>query len=107
MAGASVSEIARVFGTELAEQMADLSPGPWTGPLRSTYGLHLVRIGAREPGRMPSLEEVRTEVVRDWEHQRRGEASEAFYESLRGRYEILVQAGPEANAESAGGGGRE
>lgn len=107
MATASVSDIARVFGTELADQLADLPPGQWTGPLRSTYGLHLVRVGAREPGRMPSLEEVRTEVTRDWEGERRREASEVFYEALRGRYEILVQAGPEAAALPAGGGGRE
>ena len=107
MTAASIDEIARVFGTELAEQLANLPARAWTGPVRSTYGLHLVRIDQREPGRMPSLDEVRADVLREWEGQQRREANEAFYEALRGRYEILVRAGPGADFTPAGGGARE
>ncbi len=103
MAAASPDDIARVFGTELAEQMADLPAGEWSGPVRSTYGLHLVRIDEREPGRMPSLDEVRADVLRDWEGQRRQQANDAFYEALRGRYDIEVLAGTGSEAGPAGG----
>ncbi len=103
MAAASPDDIARVFGTELAEQMADLPAGEWSGPVRSTYGLHVVRIDEREPGRMPSLDEVRADVLRDWEGQRREQANDAFYEALRGRYDIQVLAGTGSEAGSAGG----
>jgi hypothetical protein len=107
MTAASVDEIARVFGKELAEQMAELPAGAWTAPVASTYGLHLVRIDQREPGRMPSLDEVRAEVVREWESQQRRKANDAFYAALRGRYEVLVGAGPTPQSMPAGGGGRE
>ena len=106
MAAASASEVERVFGRELAERLADLPAGAWTGPVRSTYGLHLVRIDAREPGRMPSLDEVRTEVIRDWEGARRREANDAFYEALRDRYEIVVRSGTNGGTVTTGGGGR-
>jgi hypothetical protein len=38
------ADIARRFGPEFAQAVTRLAPGQWAGPLRSPYGLHLVRL---------------------------------------------------------------
>ncbi len=57
----------------------------------------------RQPGEIPSLEEVRAEVLREWQHRRRQETTEAFYARLLERYVIEVEGldGEAAEAASA------
>ena len=66
----------------------------WSGPLPSSYGLHLVWVGARSPGRLARLEEVaprlRAEVLREWRARR----LKARLAVLRARYQIKVPALP-------------
>jgi len=85
------NDVARHFGTEFATALADVSVGRWSGPVESAYGLHLVLIRERKPGLLPALEKVRERVQREWEATRRTEVTEAFYESLRERYEVSVE----------------
>ncbi|MBN8509797.1 MAG: peptidyl-prolyl cis-trans isomerase [Burkholderiales bacterium] len=85
--------VARRFGTGFAEALDQLPPGAWQGPVRSGYGLHLVRVAERVPGRAPTLDEVRTAVARDFEKERRDRAAEAFYRQLRSRYEVRIETG--------------
>ncbi|MCH8015108.1 MAG: peptidyl-prolyl cis-trans isomerase [Acidobacteria bacterium] len=87
----SVSEVARLFGQEFASRLIEIAPGNWTGPLVSSYGLHLVRVGERLPARMPELSEVRKAVERDWQFMRRQELDDQFFRSLKERYVIEVQ----------------
>lgn len=61
----SAPQIARTFGEEFVAALDDQPPGEWTGPVRSGNGLHLVRIERREPGYLPSVEEVRPALQRD------------------------------------------
>jgi hypothetical protein len=58
-----------------------------------------VRITEREPGRLPSLDAVREQVLRDWRATRRQELQARTYERLRARYEITVE--PVAAAPSS------
>jgi hypothetical protein len=50
----SEQELRRVFRSGFAEQIVDLEPGVWQGPVRLGYGTHLVLINdvarAAEPG---------------------------------------------------------
>lgn len=92
---ASVSEVARVFGQGFAEAVATLPVGGWQGPIQSSYGVHLVEISAREPGRLPSLVEVRAAVERDLLRARADQSAEAFYLSLRQRYTVRIESSPE------------
>ena len=62
---ASADEVARIFGERFSEAMANLPVGRWSGPVVSGFGVHLVRIDARTPGRVPALAEVRQAVERD------------------------------------------
>ncbi len=40
---------------------------------------------------MPTLDEVREQVQRDFDHARREQMNEAFYATLRARYEIEIE----------------
>ena len=87
----SESEVARLFGQEFASRLIEIAPGGWTGPLGSSYGLHLVRVREGLPARVPGLSEVRKAVKRDWQFMRRQELDDQFFRSLKERYVIEVQ----------------
>ncbi len=87
----SESEVARLFGQEFASRLIEIAPGGWTGPLGSSYGLHLVRVREGLPARVPGLSEVRKAVERDWQFMRRQELDDQFFRSLKERYVIEVQ----------------
>lgn len=88
---ASVQEIDRNFGLGFASQLEPLSLETWEGPLQSGMGAHLVRIEAREEGRMPQLDEIRNAVEREWRNKNRLESREALNASLRDQYEVIVE----------------
>jgi hypothetical protein len=92
--GAARAELEGLFGEAFAARVLELEPGRWTGPVESGYGLHLVRVRERSAGHTPELAEVRDAVEREWIAERRAQASEAFYQSLRGRYEVIVEPSP-------------
>ena len=85
------SDIVRTFGERFAEQLFNLGPGRWQGPVASSYGIHFVRVGERAQGHMLPLDSVRPAVRREWMNARRTEAEAAFYAALRARYEVVVE----------------
>ena len=91
LADANPHEIGALFGAIFAENLAALEPGSWQGPVRSGYGVHLVRIDERVDGRAASLDEVREEVRRDFMSQRRGESNDSLMRQLRERYTVIVE----------------
>lgn len=82
------TEIDAEFGAGFAKALATAPQGQWHGPVSSPFGAHLVRVTAREPVRMPRLDEIRQAVMQDWESQRRQRALEAWYRNARKAYEI-------------------
>jgi hypothetical protein len=46
---------------------------------------------AREAGSLPSLEEVRSIVEREWFAERRRAANDEFYQALRQRYDVEIR----------------
>lgn len=89
----SAREIGDLFGREFAEALAGLDrdqPEQWQGPIRSAYGWHLVRLTGSEASREPLMSEVLEAVQRDFLQQRRRTANDAFYESLKSRYQITL-----------------
>lgn len=99
----SEEEIAAVFGQEFASAVSGLEPGAWSGPIRSGYGIHLVRLNARSPGEALPFEVVADQVRNDWAYEQRQEANEELYRRLLERYEVSVErAGTAAPARTAG-----
>lgn len=85
------SEIARLFGEEFSRSVIELEPTQWQGPVESGYGLHLVLVTERKPGRLPELAEVRDQVEREWVFARKKEMQEAMYQKLGERYTVVIE----------------
>jgi hypothetical protein len=101
---ATGDEAARQFGGDFVAALDGLEPGAWVGPVRSPFGMHLVRVTERQPARQPALAEIRDAVLAEWRDRRRREAREQAYLRLRERCEIVlepaVQTGPQPDGKS-------
>jgi hypothetical protein len=84
--------IARSYGANFAEALEDAPVGEWTGPIESEYGAHYVRVSSRIPAEMARLSEVRDQVVREWENQRRRRARDDSYAKMRDGYVVNIEA---------------
>ena len=93
-----LDRVARDYGQAFADALAAAPVEEWYGPVRSAYGAHLVRIGSRVAGRKPSLDEVRPQVMRDWEGARRERAIEGKLAELRKKYDVVIEAAMPAPA---------
>lgn len=80
--------IDRDFGAGFANALLSVRPGRWEGPIRSGYGVHLVRVEKVVPGRTAKLSEVRAAVARDYEQDRRQQAADTAYRKLMREYRI-------------------
>ncbi len=87
-----------VFGDDFFDQLAEIPPGIWSGPVKSAYGVHLVRIIEHVSARMPALEEVRDAVLRDWKTVKALQLRELHYARLKERYTIEIR-GADARTE--------
>jgi hypothetical protein len=94
-------ELAAVFGPELATAVMALPPGEWSQPLRSSYGLHLVRVAGHAPRRAARLADVRAQVAHEWTVERRAAINAAALADIRRRYTIRVDAGEPATEVAA------
>ena len=86
--GASPRDLTRSFGKSFATAVGELKPDVWTGPVKSSYGLHLVKVEGRRPGRPATLAEVRDRVRTDLEEERRRQAERAALDRLRAEYDL-------------------
>ena len=98
--GVSPNRVTSIFGEDFSKRIAAMETGRWQGPVSSGFGHHFVFISERVSGGLPSLDAVRPTIRREWANARRLEAEQKLYASLRGRYEIVVEA-PPAKAASA------
>jgi hypothetical protein len=94
------SEIKALFGDDFAANLFQVTPDQWEGPIRSSYGVHLVRVSQYVPARLPDLAEVRNQVLTEFKNERLQRASEAYYRQLRKKYQVDVDGQALAEAES-------
>lgn len=91
-----------IDGSRLASQMGDafekaMQTTPidsWTGPIASGFGVHLVKISQRTNPQMPSLDQVRPEVVRDYQYDKEKEIGTQLYHEIRKKYPIQIELEP-------------
>lgn len=98
---ATPEELAASFGAAFAEALAGVPSDGWSGPIASAYGLHLVRVDARRPARLPRLDEVRGAVEREWAAEQGRAADARFQRALRAGYEVEVRLPAETQPLSA------
>ncbi len=97
----SRGEVASTFGEGFAEKLSVMAPGHWQGPIASSFGAHFVFVDDRVKGSLPPLATVRDAVRREWQNAHQVEAEQKLYQSLRDRYEIVVETPPTAAAGNA------
>jgi hypothetical protein len=90
------SGIDQIFGRDFADALEKLPAGQWVGPVTSGLGSHIVRVSERQPGRVPSLVEVRNAVLREWTDEKRKEIEEQAFATLLKRYKVEIDTGKAA-----------
>lgn len=93
-------QVAGSFGADFADALARSAIGEWTGPVASSFGLHLVLIKDKIAGRLPELTQIRDVVRREWENDRRNQATRSFMDGLLKQYNVTIE-WPEAKPETA------
>lgn len=83
--------VIRDFGDDFGKALESAPVGQWIGPIRSGFGVHLVRISERKPGYLPALEEVRKAVTREWENEQREAALASNYARLLKEYDVVIE----------------
>ena len=91
------TEARKLFGdSAFVAALATSEVGRWTGPYRSGYGWHLLRVTARQAPVMARLDDVEDAVREAWLREAREQASAARIESLVKHYRIRGDAGATA-----------
>jgi hypothetical protein len=85
--------VAKMFGADFARAIFLLKPGSWAGPVKSGYGVHLVRVTNLSPATVLSFEEVRPKVLEEWRHQQQTQAKAVYLSKLREKYGVVIDGG--------------
>jgi PPIC-type PPIASE domain len=97
-------EVANAFGQDFAAELLKLAPGQWSGPVESSFGLHLVLVRDRSAGAAADLATVRPLVEREVLAERRKAELQALYERLLAKYAVSIDMPtlPSAAADARG-----
>lgn len=84
--------VASHLGAPMAKAIFELEPNEfvWRGPFDSPYGVHLVLLAVKEPGRDPELAEIEGRVVEDWRRSEIAKITEAAVADIVDAYEVRV-----------------
>ena len=66
MEGYSRDALTTMLGAAFTDQIFELGPARWYGPIESARGIHLVRVIEKSTGQMLPLERARSLVIQDW-----------------------------------------
>ena len=91
LADVSRDDIARDFGSAFADAVTGSPPGAWSGPVRSPFGVHLVKLESHTPRSTAQFEDVRDRVREAYLAQKQREANAALRTKLRQQYKIVVE----------------
>jgi hypothetical protein len=91
LADVSRDDIARDFGSVFADAVTSSKPGAWAGPVRSPFGVHLVKLESHTPSSVARFEDVRDRVREAYLAQKQQEANAALRAKLRKQYRIVIE----------------
>ena len=82
--------VSKMFGADFARAIFLLEPGAWAGPVKSGYGVHLVRITDLRPATLRPFQEVRAKVLEEWRRQREEHTKTEYLSKLREKYGVVI-----------------
>ncbi len=90
---ATVQSLGKIFGTAFAEAVMALATGEWSSPIASPYGVHLVRVDAREPATTAAFASVRGQVLQRVLTERGEARLRTRVAELRAVYPVWIEGG--------------
>ncbi len=82
------------YGDAVGDAVRDAPIGAWVGPVRSPFGLHLMRVSTRTPGALPPLSTVRPAVEEQWARDHAPAWRAERVALLRARWPVVVEGAP-------------
>lgn len=86
--------ISRQFGEKFASSLTSIETDKWQGSVPSGFGLHLVKITARIPGKTASLDDVRQRVTNDWRAAQTAAQEKESLSKYLTQYDVTVAGRP-------------
>ena len=88
----TLDHVASHFGAPMGEALSGLTPSAeiWRGPFESPFGVHVVMLTKNQPGRVPSLDEVRGRLEEDTRRARAKDRTEEAIARIVDSYDIQV-----------------
>lgn len=86
----SKKDIKRDFGPIFVKAFDAPELNLWIGPIKSSYGLHLVKISESSPSYLPEFEEIRPQVKIDYLLQQRDSQIKDYLEELKSEYKVVL-----------------
>lgn len=103
---APLRDVDRLFGPGFGQRIETFATGTWAGPVKSSYGMHLVLVRERVAASLPDLAAVRPVVEREFLADRRNRQLDTTYEKLLSKYKVVIEPrAPGAGASAAARGG--
>jgi len=93
--------LVKEFGPQFAVALEKVKPGSWQGPMESGYGWHLVFVDTVIPGRIPTLEEIESDVKTAWLGEQKAAAWQKVYGEMRAKYAVLLPGPSDKEAAQA------
>jgi peptidyl-prolyl cis-trans isomerase C len=92
MKAVNSDQISRSFGQNFSQGLQSLTPGSWSGPVLSSFGVHLVKIEEINILSM-SLDSqgMLQKLTNDWLNDQREQADQRYVASLLDRYDVDIQ----------------
>lgn len=87
----SEREITASFGKLFTNQLFTLVRGDWVGPIRSSFGFHLVKLERILPSEVTPLAYIEKRVVADYQQSMREAAIDAYYNELLVKYDVIYE----------------
>jgi PPIC-type PPIASE domain len=82
--------LTNLFGAAFAQAVLALPAGRWSGPIKSGYGLHLVKVTAVSPPQARPFAEVRERLAEEWRREWQETAQAQLLQSLMRKYQVVV-----------------
>lgn len=83
-------DLASIFGREFGMAVMKAPAGRWSGPIASSYGVHLVHVSRRGDPQPVELAAVRDAVLRDYLEERRQAGNAEVLARMKQNYDIVI-----------------
>ncbi|WP_262265768.1 peptidylprolyl isomerase [Microvirga yunnanensis] len=82
--------LGNLFGLSFARSVLGFPLGRWSGPVESSYGLHLIKVTGVSPSEARPFAEVRERLVEEWRRERQEAAQVQLLQGLMEKYQVSV-----------------